>query len=169
MTEEERPAERTDRVSPVCSGSHTSRPDKRTQSITIPNQYATVTTLMLANTAKKHSDVTIKKKQIAPWDLRFIAFSDASFASKAKPESYAGMIILATHKDIAQNKSCVINPLYWGTKKQKFSELWQARCLQKHLRYPPLLINWLGYECIGYGCSTQPFTGKNPETIHTLP
>ena len=110
-----------------------------------------------------------QKKQIAPWDLRFIAFSDASFASKAKPESYAGMIILATHKDIAQNKSCVINPLYWGTKKQKFSELWQARCLQKHLRYPPLLINWLGYECIGYGCSTQPFTGKNPETIHTLP
>ena len=83
-----------------------------------------------------------QKKQIAPWDLRFIAFSDASFASKAKPESYAGMIILATHKDIAQNKSCVINPLYWGTKKQKFSELWQARCLQKHLRYPPLYHSW---------------------------
>ena len=27
------------------------------------------------------------------------------------------MIILATHKDISQNKSCVISPISWGTKK----------------------------------------------------
>ena len=27
------------------------------------------------------------------------------------------MIILATHKDISQNKSCAISPLSWGTKK----------------------------------------------------
>ena len=46
-----------------------------------------------------------------------MAFSDASFASKAKPESHAGMIILATHKDMSCNRSCVINPLSWGTKK----------------------------------------------------
>ena len=49
--------------------------------------------------------------------MRFIAFSDASFASKSKPESHAGTIILATHKDISLNKSCPISPLSWGTKK----------------------------------------------------
>ena len=82
---------------------------------------ATVSTLTAANKAlhiaKKHHDVTIKIKPIRPEDLRFLAFSDASFASKAKPESHAGMIILATHKDISQNKACPISPISWGTKK----------------------------------------------------
>ena len=82
---------------------------------------ATVSTLLTANkvlhNAKKHSDVNIKIQPIPLKDVRFVAFSDASFASKSKPESHAGMIILATHKDITQNKSCVISPLSWGTKK----------------------------------------------------
>ena len=82
---------------------------------------ATVSTLLTANkvlhTAKKHSDVTITIQPISKDDVRFIAFSDASFASKTKPESHAGMIILATHKEISQNKSCPISPLSWGTKK----------------------------------------------------
>ena len=82
---------------------------------------ATVMTLLMANktlhVAKKHHDVTIKINPIAINDLRFLAFSDASFASKTKPESYSGMIILATHKEISQNKSCIISPLSWGTKK----------------------------------------------------
>lgn len=82
---------------------------------------ATVSTLLTANkvlhNAKKHSDVNIKIQPIPLKDVRFVAFSDASFASKSKPESHAGMIILATHKDIIQNKSCVISPLSWGTKK----------------------------------------------------
>ena len=66
---------------------------------------------------KKHSDVSIKIQPIRTEDLRFVAFSDASFASKSKPESHAGMIILATHKEISQNKSCPISPISWGTKK----------------------------------------------------
>ena len=82
---------------------------------------ATVSTLITANkvlhSAKKHSDVSITIQPISISDVRFIAFSDASFASKSKPEAHAGMIILATHKDISQNKSCVISPLSWGTKK----------------------------------------------------
>ena len=51
--------------------------------------------------ARKHHDVTIKINPIKPEDLRFMAFSDASFASKTKPESHAGTIILATHKHIS--------------------------------------------------------------------
>jgi len=82
---------------------------------------ATVDTLLAANralhTAKNHSDVTIRIQPIPVDQLRFIAFSDASFASKARPESHAGMFILATHEDIIQNKSCPISPLSWGTKK----------------------------------------------------
>ena len=82
---------------------------------------ATVQTLIMANKtlhiAKKHSDVTITIHPIKTDDLRFIAFSDASFASKSKPESHAGMIILSTHKDISQNRSCLVSPLSWGTKK----------------------------------------------------
>ena len=61
--------------------------------------------------------MTIKIHPINTHDLRFLAFSDASFASKVKPESYAGMIIMATHKEISQNQTCVISPLSWGTKK----------------------------------------------------
>ena len=82
---------------------------------------ATVATLITANkvlhNAKKHSDVHIKIQPIKTEDLRFIAFSDASFASKSKPESHAGMIILATHREISQNQSCPISPISWGTKK----------------------------------------------------
>eukprot|EP00435_Cladocopium_sp_Y103_P033991 s557_g8.t1 len=82
---------------------------------------AKVSTLITANkvlhSAKKHSDVCIQIQPIPMKDLRFVAFSDASFASKSKPESHAGMIILAAHKDISQNKSCPISPLSWGTKK----------------------------------------------------
>ena len=82
---------------------------------------ATVSTLIAANKAlhiaKKHHDVTIKIQPIKPNDLRFLAFSDASFASKVKPESHAGMIILATHKDISQNTACPISPISWGSKK----------------------------------------------------
>ena len=82
---------------------------------------ATVSTLIAANKtlhiAKKHHEVTIKIKPINPKDLRFLAFSDASFASKAKPESHAGMIIMATHKDITNNQTCQVSPLSWGTKK----------------------------------------------------
>ena len=82
---------------------------------------ATVTTLIMANKtlhlAKKHHDVTIKIQPINIQDLRFLAFSDASFASKVKPESYAGMIIMATDKAISQNKTCAVSPLSWGTKK----------------------------------------------------
>ena len=52
---------------------------------------ATVETLMNANKtlheAKRHSQVSIHIQPIACQDLRFLAFSDASFASKKNPDS----------------------------------------------------------------------------------
>ena len=82
---------------------------------------ATVSTLIEANQAvhegKKHSDVQIEIQSIHPNDLRFLAFSDASFASKKNPESHTGSIIMSTHRDISKNVSCPVSPISWGCKK----------------------------------------------------
>ena len=82
---------------------------------------AKVGTLISANQAlhetKKHSDVTITVKPIAISDLRFLAFSDASFASKGNPNSHTGCIIMSTHKAINDNITCPVSPLVWGCKK----------------------------------------------------
>lgn len=67
--------------------------------------------------AKRHHDVAIRIQPIAVTDLRFLAFSDASFASKANPDSHTGSIILATHRAIEDNISCTVSPLSWGCKK----------------------------------------------------
>ena len=82
---------------------------------------ATIETLQEANRllheAKRHHDVTITIKAIVPDDLRFIAFSDASFASPKRPDSHAGLIIMCTHKAITQNVQCPISPISWSSKK----------------------------------------------------
>ena len=82
---------------------------------------ATVETLMNANKtlheAKRHSQVSIHIQPIACQDLRFLAFSDASFASKKNPDSHTGCIIMSTHKDISRNTTCPVNPMSWGCKK----------------------------------------------------
>ena len=81
----------------------------------------TVETLIQANRtlhdAKKHHDVSITIHPISPGDVRFLAFSDASFASKRVPDSHSGMIILTTHKDIVHNVTCPVSPVSWGCKK----------------------------------------------------
>ena len=82
---------------------------------------ATVETLLEGNRvlheARRHHDVNIVIQPISCDDFRFLAFSDASFASRSNPDSHAGLIILGTHKDISKNVSCPISPLSWGCKK----------------------------------------------------
>ena len=82
---------------------------------------ATIETLWDANRllheAKRYHDVTLTIKPIPPLDFRFMAFSDASFASSKKPDSHAGLIIVGTHKDISTNKQCPISPITWSSKK----------------------------------------------------
>ena len=149
------------------------RPDLTSSLSTLQSQinHAKVNTLITANktlhTAKKHHDVTIKINPIAMKDLRFLAFSDASFASKTKPESYAGMIILATHKDISNNQSSVISPLSWGTKKIQrvvtstlSAEATALSTTLDQLTWIRVYWAWLMNPNIPW---------KNPETISTLP
>ena len=82
---------------------------------------ATVETLITANQtlhlAKKHHDVEIKIQPIPIDSLRFLAFSDASFASANNPSSHTGCMIMSTHADIKKNVTCPVSPLVWGCKK----------------------------------------------------
>lgn len=48
--------------------------------------------------------------------LRFIALSDASFASAKVPDSHQGMAITSCHKDISVNRTSVVNPILWHSK-----------------------------------------------------
>ena len=82
---------------------------------------AQIETLLEANKllheAKKYHDVVITIKSIPYADFRFMAFSDASFASHRKPDSHAGVIIVGTHQQIQNNVQCPISPIAWGSKK----------------------------------------------------
>ena len=82
---------------------------------------ATVATLIQGNQvlheAKRHKDTTIRIQPIPMDKIRFLAFSDASFASKKQPESHTGTIIMTTHEDIGKNHMCPVNPISWGCKK----------------------------------------------------
>ena len=82
---------------------------------------ATVETLIQGNRilheAKKYKDTHVRIQPIPMDQIRFLAFSDASFASKKQPESHTGTIIMTTHADIGKNHVCPVNPISWGCKK----------------------------------------------------
>jgi len=99
------------------------RPDLSSRLSTLQSSInsATINTLISANQAlheaKKYHDTTIQIQPIPIEDFRFLAFSDASFASKANPSSHTGSIIMGTHRSIRDNVSCPVSPLSWGCKK----------------------------------------------------
>lgn len=82
---------------------------------------AKVSTLCEANRvlheAKAHAEVTIKIQPIPQDDIRYVAFSDASFASEKCHDSHQGMIIAAAHKRIGENRSSPISPIVWHSRK----------------------------------------------------
>ena len=82
---------------------------------------AKVETLVEANRtlheAKQFSDVALKIQPIPMEDIRFLAFSDASFASTKIPDSHQGMMIMSCHQDLGKNKTGRVNPLLWHSKK----------------------------------------------------
>ena len=81
---------------------------------------AKISTLCEANKVlhetKLHADVALKIT-IPLESLRFVAFSDASFASEKNPDSHQGMVIMAAHKDIGNNQKSIINPIVWHSRK----------------------------------------------------
>ena len=122
ITEEERQALRGLIGSLQYAAVHT-RPDlsSRLSMLQSSINSATINTLISANQAlheaKKYHDTTIQIQPIPIEDFRFLAFSDASFASKSNPSSHTGSMIMGTHKSIRENVSCPVSPLSWGCKK----------------------------------------------------
>ena len=82
---------------------------------------AKVETLIEANRvlheAKQHSEVGLKIQALPMDQVRFVAFSDASFSSAKNPDSHQGMLIMACHSDLGQNKTGIVNPIMWHSKK----------------------------------------------------
>ena len=82
---------------------------------------ATVHDLVEANKtlheAKMHSETCIKYQPIPLESLRFVAFSDASFASEKNRSSHQGMIIVAADECIGKNQTSPINPIVWASRK----------------------------------------------------
>ena len=67
--------------------------------------------------AKKFSDVKVTVSSIPEDKVRFVSYSDASFATRAKQQSQKGGLFLATHSDVFQQTSAQSSPLTWYSKK----------------------------------------------------
>ena len=67
--------------------------------------------------AKRHAEVSITLQPIAVADLRFVCFSDASFASDKDPASHRGMLIMASDQSILNAQTSPISPISWTSKK----------------------------------------------------
>ena len=99
------------------------RPDLARHLLFLQNDInkATIATLMQTNQilyeAKRYQNTHIRIQPIPMDKIRFLAFSDTSFASKKHPESHAGMIIMIIHANISKNHVCAVNPISWGCKK----------------------------------------------------
>ena len=82
---------------------------------------AKVSTLIEANRtlheANHYSEVALRVQPIPLEHVRFLAFSDASFASEKNHDSHQGMMIMATHKGIGENRRSPVNPIAWHSEK----------------------------------------------------
>ncbi len=67
--------------------------------------------------AKRYSQVEIIISPIAEADVRFVTYSDASFATREKQQSQKGCMVLVAHKDIIDQKEAIASPMSWHSKK----------------------------------------------------
>eukprot|EP00435_Cladocopium_sp_Y103_P060955 s399_g22.t1 len=71
----------------------------------------------LLQEAKAHKQTKIVIQSIPMEDLRFVSFSDASFANRANSQSQKGCLILAASKQIGEWQSSLVSPLMWYSRK----------------------------------------------------
>eukprot|EP00435_Cladocopium_sp_Y103_P019613 s385_g4.t1 len=71
----------------------------------------------LLHEAKSHKHTKITFKSIPLHDLRFVSFSNASFANRANAQSQKGCLILAASKCIGESQASDVSPLLWYSKK----------------------------------------------------
>lgn len=70
----------------------------------------------LLHDAKVHSEVRCKYQHIPKEDVRFVAFSDASFASERTQSSHQGLMVMTARQKIGLNQKSVVNPIVWSSK-----------------------------------------------------
>lgn len=71
----------------------------------------------LVGETKRFKETSITISSISEEDLRFVSYSDASFASREKLHSQKGCLVLAVHKDVFMQKPACASPLSWYSKK----------------------------------------------------
>jgi len=71
----------------------------------------------LLGDAKKYHDVKIKIQSIPEDRIQFVAYSDASFASREKQQSQKGCLMVAADKSISEKRAAKASPLHWYSKK----------------------------------------------------
>lgn len=71
----------------------------------------------LLQDAKRWAKTKITISPIDVPDIQFVAYSDASFASRDNKQSQKGCLIVATHRNISQKKTVTASPLTWHSKK----------------------------------------------------
>ena len=71
----------------------------------------------LLHEAKANKHVSIQIKSIPIDDLRFVSFSDASFATRANSQSQKDCLIMAASKQIGEWQSSDASPLIWYSRK----------------------------------------------------
>jgi hypothetical protein len=71
----------------------------------------------LLTEAKNHKNTKVTLQSIPIQDLRFVSFSDASFANRANAQSQKGCLILAASKQIGEWQSSLVSPLMWYSRK----------------------------------------------------
>ena len=139
---------------------------------------ATVQTLIQANKvlhdAKRYKDTTITVQPIPIDNIRFLAFSDASFTSKKQPDSHTGMMIMTTRRNIKDNIACLLTPISWGCKKiQKVvvstlsAEATSLNSTLDQLSWLRLFWGWILNPSLNWN-NTKSTLEQLPETIATL-
>ena len=82
---------------------------------------ATIQELLDANKllqdAKMFKNTRIKIKPIPLSAVRFLSFSDASFATRSNAQSQKGCLILTTSETIGEWQSSDVSPIFWYSKK----------------------------------------------------
>jgi hypothetical protein len=82
---------------------------------------ATINTLLQANKILKETQETrstnIVTVPLPLNDVAFVAFSDASFASKTRENSHLGMLICTTTAKLLANQTAPLSPIAWTSKK----------------------------------------------------
>ena len=71
----------------------------------------------LLSDAKKFCDVQINILSIPEDRVQFVAYSDASFASREKQQSQKGCLMVAADKAISEKQTAKASPLHWYSKK----------------------------------------------------